>query len=274
MINKKADNQWFGKGFEQAIYIVFNKLPQINPYPHYIDDDNWIDMINDAFIFISQYDEVITSCEWIGNKTKTEDGDLIINNKKVEVKRVSENKGTYLNTSWKNCADKYGFELNSQKFLQENNLYTELEKQFGKNTFDTENASPFTQDQSSKIQKEHPEWYKKYSKLESVAREKIVTKVVTKLKNNDDLTAIFLGDIISKNISNKKMPEKLVVYNYIKKAITFNYDNKTLKYMNKDYSVTQSSRQKLGFSIGNFRIQIGWQNGAGLNNPTVRVFIK
>ena len=118
MINKKADNQWFGKGFEQAIYIVFNKLPQINPYPQHIDDNNWIDMINDAFIFISQYDEAITSCEWIGNKTKTEDGDLIINNKKIEVKRVSENKGTYLNTSWKNCADKYGFELNSQKFLK------------------------------------------------------------------------------------------------------------------------------------------------------------
>ena len=274
MINKKADNQWFGKGFEQAIYIVFNKLPQINPYPQHIDDNNWIDMINDALIFISQYDEVITSCEWIGNKTKTEDGDLIINNKKVEVKRVSENKGTYLNTSWKNCADKYGFELNSQKFLQENNLYAELEKQFGKNAFDAENASPFTQDQSSKIQKEHKEWYKKYSKLESIAREKIVTQVVTKLKNNNDLTAIFLGDIISKNISNKNMPEKLVVYNYIKKAITFNYDNKTLKYMNKDYSITQSSRQKLGFSIGNFRIQIGWQNGAGLNNPTVRIFIK
>lgn len=274
MINKKADNQWYGKGFEQAIYMIFNKLPQSNPYPQHINEGDWTDMIKDAFIFISQYDEIINSCEWIGNKTKIEDGDLIINHKKVEVKRVSENKGTYLNTSWKNCADKYGFELNSQKFLHENNLYNELERQFGKDAFNTENASPFTQDESSKIQKEYKEWYKKYSKLESIAREKAVTKIVTKLKNNNDLTALFLNDIISKNISNKNMPEKLVVYNYIKKMITFNYDNKTLKCMNKNYSVSQSSRQKLGFNIGNFRIQIGWQNGAGLNNPTIRVFIK
>ena len=29
-----------------------------------------------------------------------------------------------------------------------------------------------------------------------------------------------------------------------------------------------------GFKIGNIRFAIGWQNGNGLNNPTIRVFLE
>ena len=34
MGNTRADNQWNGKGMEQAINIVYNKYPRINPNPN------------------------------------------------------------------------------------------------------------------------------------------------------------------------------------------------------------------------------------------------
>ena len=136
------------------------------------------------------------------------------------------------------------------------------------------NESPVSEKMSSNIQKNEIEWYKKYSKKESIAREKLVSHVVTVLKNNPEVAAKFLSDIVSKKINCKKMPDQLIVYNHEQQKITFVYDNKELKNMCNDYTVKQTTRQKLGFYLGNFRIQIGWQNGAGLNNPTIRVFIK
>ena len=38
MINKKADNQWYGKGFEQAIVMIKKNLNYNNPYPNHIPD--------------------------------------------------------------------------------------------------------------------------------------------------------------------------------------------------------------------------------------------
>lgn len=275
MANKKADNQWYGKGFEQAIYITFNHLPKINPYEDHIPDNEWNTLLKDAEIFLKEYNEPIYSCEWIGNITKNKDGDLLINNKKViEVKRVSENKGTYLNTSWSKCEERYGFYLNSRNFLRDAGLYDELIKKFGKDKINILNESPVSEKMSSNIQKNEIEWYKKYSKKESIAREKLVSQVVTVLKNNPEVAAKFLSDIVSKNISCKKMPDQLIVYNHEQQKITFIYNNKELKNMCNDYTIKQTARQKLGFYLGNFRIQIGWQNGAGLNNPTIRAFIK
>ena len=125
MINNKAENQWFGKAFEQAIVLVKTNSDIINPYPNHINNSDWQEIIEDAKIFISQYEKIesIITIQWIGNYTSSEDGDLIINGKKIEVKRVSEGNGTYLNTSWSNCANRYGFNLNPKQYLNNTHLY-------------------------------------------------------------------------------------------------------------------------------------------------------
>ena len=48
MVNKKADNQWFGKGFEIAIYIIFNNLSQSNPFPAHISELEWQTLLYEA----------------------------------------------------------------------------------------------------------------------------------------------------------------------------------------------------------------------------------
>ena len=47
------------------------------------------------------------------------------------------------------------------------------------------------------------------------------------------------------------------------------YDIKSLK-----ADITQIRFTDKGMVIGNIRIAIGWQNGNGLNNPTIRVFLQ
>ena len=89
MVNKKADNQWYGKGFEQAIVMVKKNNPYINPYPEHIPNNDWIEIIENAKDFILQYEKIepIISIEWIGNHTGTQDGDLIINGEKKRSKK-------------------------------------------------------------------------------------------------------------------------------------------------------------------------------------------
>ena len=53
MANKKADNQWYGKGFEQAIVIVKKQLAQTNPYPDHILEKDWLELLQDASALIS-----------------------------------------------------------------------------------------------------------------------------------------------------------------------------------------------------------------------------
>ena len=94
MANKKADNQWYGKGFEQAIVKVKNNLSKENPYPEHIPALDWFKILKHAAIFISQYEErygKIVTIAWIGNKTNSADGDLIINGEIIEVKYTESN---------------------------------------------------------------------------------------------------------------------------------------------------------------------------------------
>ena len=66
---------------------------------------------------------------------------------------------------------------------------------------------------------------------------------------------------------NKNKPDRIIVYNYTKNEIS------DINLNNLNYDDTISLTDK-GFSVGDIRIQIGWQNGNALNNPTIRVFLK
>lgn len=275
MANKKADNQWYGKGFEQSIVMIKNNLPLINPYPTHISSEQWDDILAHAKIFIVEYEryEKIDTIAWIGNQTKTGCGDLLINGKKVEIKHVFDGTGTYLNTSWENFKNQYGIPLDAKSFLKEYNLYDELQMKFG-DKVNMNNISPFSTSQAKVIMKEHSVWYKMYKVKEESARTILVNQAYQYLLVHPETVTKLLYDIITKTISNKEMPDQLVIFNYGKKEITYFSDKQKLIELKNNYKLDKTARQKLGFTLGNFRIQIGWQNGAGLCNPTVRVFIR
>jgi hypothetical protein len=76
--------------------------------------------------------------------------------------------------------------------------------------------------------------------------------------------------MLSKNIGTKQLPDKIIVFNYLDKTIRL-IDNVTILSFIQN---KQFKKNPLGLVFDNFRVAIGWQNGNGLNNPTIRVFIK
>ena len=231
MANKKADNQWYGKGFEQAIVIVKKHLLPTNPYPKYIPEEDWLNLLNDANIFVTQYEKdimPIVTIDWTGDKTKKEDGDLIINNIKVEVKHVEDAAGTYTSTSWEKAAKKYGLPLpDSREYLKNSKCYDKLLHKF-KNEVNMNSASPFIPKRAEEIMETEPIWYKQYQKEEQPYRYPITEDVYQYLKNNPDKCREFLYGILSKDINDKNAPDQLVVFNYKKKQITYFSDKTNL----------------------------------------------
>jgi len=276
-INKKADNQWYGKGFEQAIVMVKNNLSKNNPYPEHISNLDWSKILQHAAIFINQYEErygKIITIAWIGNKTNTADGDLIINNEIIEIKYTESNgKGTWFNTTLFNTKNKYGFLKTYKEYMIEDYLYDVLVEHLG-DKVSYENESPIDQDLASFIKKNDVEWYKYYTGLEIKTRERFTKDFFNYLKNNPQIENKFVTDVVTKGICDKQIPDKLIVFHYGKNTIKDIYTKEDLMNFYGNGKVSMTNRQKLGMYAGNIRISIGWQNCGGLNNPTIRGFLK
>ena len=75
--------------------------------------------------------------------------------------------------------------------------------------------------------------------------------------------------MITKNASGKHIPKRLIVFNRSKETITEYTREKLTKLTENDIIELN------GYSItfGGVRVTFAWQNGTGLNNPTIRVFI-
>ena len=277
MANKKADNQWYGKGFERAIVKIKNNLSKENPYPEHIPALDWFKILKHAAIFISQYEErygKIITIVWIGNKTNSADGDLIINGEIVEIKYTENNgNGTWFNTTLFNTKNRYGFLKTYKEYMIENHLYDVLVEHLG-NKVSYENDSPVDQKLASDIKNNDTEWYKYYTKLEEKVRMKFTKDFFEYLKNNPQIENQFVIDAVTKGICNKRIPDKLVVFHYGKDTIQNIYTKNDLMNFYGDGKVSMTKRQKLGMYAGNIRIAIGWQNCGGLHNPTIRGFLK
>ena len=85
-------------------------------------------------------------------------------------------------------------------------------------------------------------------------------------KKNNQYYGQFIEEAINSIINQTK----------IKNNTNFLFTNEEIEEMVQDakISLKKFKNTGLGMSFDNFRIQIGWQNGSGLNNPTLRVFIK
>ena len=80
----------------------------------------------------------------------------------------------------------------------------------------------------------------------------------------------FIYDIITKNTNGKKtIPDSIIIYNHKKEEIMeINKEYLTQLLDNNIIKLTGTS-----ICFGKVRITFSWQNGVGLNNPTIRVFI-
>lgn len=261
----RADNQYEGSLFEYLVCQIHNKDNFYNIYEDKIPQERYISILEDAKIFCST--DILPSgyAEWTGKETSNQNGDLLINSHVIEIKYVSGGTGTYLNTSLEKISN-YGF-VSYRSYMETYGLYDKLEKYFSINR---NNISPVDRETAETFKKEFPKEYKNLQSFEKPIRKIYVKDLFEFFQSNPLNLSRFIGDILSKAISRKESPEKLIVYNYINKKIT-QYDNETILKM-----AHSKTFRTAGVSLvfDNIRIAIGWQNCSPLNNPTLRCFIK
>lgn len=267
--NSKETNQYYGKYRECCVVAHLNKTD--------VEYNEGYDFSEEEKSLLFQQSKLIADylgnhkAEYLGNHTKLECGDIKLDNGEIiEIKTVSSGTGTYFNTSIY-YFEKYGF--NFKDYMNKYGLYETLENNFGdKFAISRKNKSPVNKEISSKIRHNYKELYKSFVvPVDLNVRKYFISDLVKYFSNNSDKVYEFITDMLNKTTSTctKMAPDRLIVLNYAKNTIreinlkTF-YDNIN----------TNIKKTDAGLIIGNIRIAISWQNGVGLNNPTIRVFLE
>lgn len=262
---KKEHNQYYAAFVESRVAAYINQ--EEYSLPDLIKDFSFspeeiAEMEADALVIAKEIGG--EKAVWVGRSTSNEDCDIIVDGRRVEIKYVSMGKGTYLNTSLAYFSDKLGFTPFTD--YTHKTICPYLEKFFGNGVY--KNFSPVSREESSLFQDRDE--YKELQKIDKVMRKEYVENLYNFLISNPDKLKLFMADIVSKNVSNKEMPEEVVIFNHIKKEfMSFTKEDIIKKINSKTIKKTS-----LGLVLDGFRVQIGWQNGTGLNNPTLRVFLK
>lgn len=274
--NTKSDNQYFGKYFERAIVEKINQTGIIVDPTQYSDtngynfSDNEIKYLNEEAKQVGEYIGHTLHSIHTGNHTSIESGDIRLeDNTIIEVKRVSGGTGTYHNTSIYYFIA-FGFDFRT--YMEKFQLRETIQKFFPEVSVSYKNKNPVTQAESSYIRHSTKNGYDEIKVLDEKMRKQFVEDLVQFFRENPEKAKIFYTDMALK----KKIRQD--TYSYSDRFIIFNYKKNTINEIdlnkiksNPDETIRAND---LGFCIGDLRFQIGWQNGSGLNNPTIRVFIK
>ena len=258
----KASNQYFGKDFEKVVY---KKISGIE-LPLSGRTNDFLDVLNeDADNIATLIKDIIKidSVDYTGDDTVKETADIKINNEPIEIKYVSSGSGTYFNTSL-SILEEYGlksfkdFDFPIRKYL---------EKFFGDKVY--KNISPVTIKESSWFRHNFEPEFEKLKEIDKEVRKQYVEYICSFFENNKNIMCDFCSDMLNKRTKSNGGP------NYI---FVFNHENLNKFFMTKkevlDKNKNILTKSDLGFKIGDVRFQISWQNGAGLNNPTIRVFLE
>lgn len=278
MPNKKELNQHYGKFFELCVAARLNQITELPHYKweEYIPLNDREKMFNEA-INVANY-LGIQPCEYTGDLTALASGDIVLNdtNEIIEIKRVSASKGTYYNPSISSLMD-YGFDFHN--YMDEYFLYNALEDSFnGGYTVSHKNWSPISQKDSSEIREDWYElWQNNIVPIDKNMRKILTRDVINYFKANPKKFNNFVINMITKhsNTSRKRYPDRIIVFNYTRNTVESIDVMELLSHeLEEDNIQMLDSDSDFSFNIKNFRFTISWQNGIGLNNPTIRVYIR
>ena len=259
----KANNQYFGEYMEIALCdLINNTSSDFGEHTEeiYCDAEN-------ALAFLQNNIGIINSAENCGRNYTKSSCDIKLNNStELEIKYVSAGTGTYYNTSINKIAKAFNF-IEYSAFLEEQGYYKFLEEKTGYN-IKYGKKSPVSITDSSYIRKNMPEVYEEIQQEESKHRIEYIQNFYKYLIDNN-LIMDFFSSLISKELSNKHNPDYILVYNHKTK------ESHLLTYQDFSFLGKEAEQSgKYGLRCGNIRAQFGWQNGNGLNNPTIRVFVE
>jgi hypothetical protein len=209
--------------------------------------------------------------KWIGGSYK-KSGDLIVydengKSKSVELKITADGaKGTWMSTTMEYFKNALDFE-DFVSFLSKYGYYDFLES-LGLHP-DRKNLSPFTYDESENI-RNNLSLYEKIIAEEGEIREKYVTYLFGELQKDETKCRTFEKDMITKSAADKEIPDEVFIYN--RKKNNFVIIKK--EDISSEYFPISRVGKEYSICFGDFRATMAWQNGTGLYNPTIRVFMK
>lgn len=260
----REHNQYYGRYIERGIANYANNLP-IQNYENFAFPIEHIETMNSDISTIANYLNS-SNVRYIGNHTANEDGDLMVDGNIVELKYTDGSLGTYFNTSTE-FIKHIGFNTFSE-YLKSQGYYNDL-SQLGV-IVNVTNVSPVSMAISKDIRYNNPELYKQIINIEKDYRLRYVASLYEYLINNNEARLQFIKNLITKEASNKNMPDRLIV---------FNHNAKWIREFNRQDILTRLGNDNLILSGGTIKMYgvhftIAWQNGTGLNNPTIRVFLE
>lgn len=267
--NSRAENQYYGKYRECCVVAHLNQtdVEYHENYDFTTEERNRL--FNEAKMiadFLGNH-----TASYLGNHTANASGDIVLDNGDVvEIKTVSAGTGTYYNTSIY-YFEKFGF--NFKDYMERYGLYDALEKTFGAEMkVSRKNKSPISQPNSSFIRNNYEELYEEaIVPIDEAMRTKFTKDIAEYFSNNPSKVYEFISDMLEKNSSTSKKtsPDRMIVLNY-KKGVVREIDLKNFK----ENISTEIKITDKGLVVGNVRVAFSWQNGVGLNNPTIRVYLE
>lgn len=260
--HSKDQNDIFGETFEKKLVRVLGgKIKLSKKEEELIPDEEALE----AAKAIRSKFKRIKNVEHVGPQVKNANGDIMVNGKAVEVKYVGSGHGTYWNTSIEMFPKMFGLKSYTKDFLKPLRDY--LSQFFGDSVYN--NTSPCTMEQSHEIRHNMPDVFEEVRNIEIPLRRKYVKYLINFFKNNPDEACNLYNIIVSKAASNKATPDYYLIYNYNKNEAEI-FEANDLISMDTEF---KGKEDVVTFIVGNFRVVLGWQNGTGLCNPTVRAFI-
>ena len=266
--NSRAENQYYGK-YRECCVIAHLHHAEVEYLENYDIPEKEREDIFEKSKIVSNFIGKHTAT-YIGNHTINESGDILLDNgDRLELKSVSAGTGTYHNTSIY-YFEKFGF--NFRDYMERYGLYDILEKTFGDMiTINRNIKSPVNQTDSSFIRHNYEKLYKeKIVPVDETMRMEFTKDLATYFINNPDKRYSFITEMLDKeSCTHKKIsPDRLIIWNYQKNNV-YEIDLKNFKGENS----TDIRATDKGLVIGNVRCAFSWGNGAGLNNPVIRVFL-
>ena len=277
-VHSKNENQYYAEAFETSVCekLGVEDLPQLEL--SCVSESDMRKIEQDAEKMSDEIRRVVGAgkYEYIGRETGSQLGDIIgPQGERIELKYIGgKGKGTYHNTSVSYFNDLGCTPYND--FLRANGYYDFLREELPKGIVPNEKAaSPVTMQESHVIRHEYPDAAKRIAEEEKRNREKYVQHVCDTIGNRDLVATVIddmLGKIKTRDGEKKGIPNFLFIYDYNSDKINVLTSEELCNLCS---DKTNINNQGLGLLLGGFmRLQIGWQNGNGLNNPTIRVFVE
>lgn len=259
----KKNNQYYAQYIEEAVVAIINNQPIVNNVKNFTFKTWEIDIMNEDAAAIASYLNA-TSAEYMGRKTSTASCDIIADDKEIELK-YSKGNSTYYNTSI-TYFDQFGL-VPFKQYMIDYGVLPFLATYFGDKVYD--NISPVSAKEGSDWKEKNPEAYKQLISIEAKARNAYVTQVFEYLSKDESRVKYFAEQMLTKENSGKHTPDFVIIYHHdTDKIIEFTKDE--ILAMMTNSSIIRSG---YSFKFNGFRTTIAWQNGTGLNNPTIRVYL-